>query len=158
MIYYNNLFYLVHIFFEITFWIQNQGNAHVPVNQGCVNADGTLRFYEVCYFFMSVSHEIWFLNQHRLTCQKTKFNFKKRFQLKRIKLTDNEKFSACSVNFVALAFLVKWNVKSLKVMKIKYIKITKRVKRNKINKISKKCWTYWQRELQFLQCQLCRLG
>ena len=37
---------------------QNQGNAHVPVNQGCVNADGTLRFYEVCYFFMSVSHEI----------------------------------------------------------------------------------------------------
>ena len=24
---------------------------YVPLDQGCVNADGTLRFYEVCYFF-----------------------------------------------------------------------------------------------------------
>ena len=74
--------------------------------------------WSLLFFHVSQS---WNLNQHRLTCQKTKL---KRFQLKRIELTDNEKFSACSVNFVALAFLVKWNVKSLKVMKIKYIKIT----------------------------------
>ena len=33
------------------------------------------------------------------------------------------------------------------------------VSKNEIKKVSiKKDWTYWQREIQCLQCQLCRLG
>ena len=90
---------------ELHFGIQN----HLPVYQGCVNADGTLRFYKVCYFFSQSVVMKFESRKLKIKIISKLYVAVKSQNLSKssIELTDKMNFSACSVNFVALTFLVK---------------------------------------------------
>ena len=157
MIYYN-IFFLFSTYFFWNYILDSK-----PGQCACTS-ESRLRecrryfafLWSLLFFHVSQS---WNLNQHRLTCQKT--NIIKKVSIKKDWTYWQREIQCLQCQLCRLGIFSQMKCQksqSYENQVCMYIKITKRVKRNKINQISKKCWTYWQRELQFLQCQLCRLG